>query len=133
MTDKTTKYNRDVLRDPLIADKAIIALICIRMERPHGKTGLGPNRDDYPLFSRLIQYWTAGYNGEKDLLYRCRNRVLKYARQLSRSAYHTTIMDGDIDREDMLDKHRAAMVRFCAERELRELLVKTEEHNYGTW
>lgn len=126
--------NTDILKQRLFRDKAIIAMHVLRVTKPQGDKGkgIGPNREDHPLFREVVHMWMQGaeITGENlDKVEQARERVTKYAKQLRNSIYLGPITNPDYKRAEMLESVQHAY-KEQAEAELAQAL---REETYGGW
>lgn len=122
---------RQVLENYNAADKAIVALQLLKATKRPGQKGVGPNRDDAPIFAELIEQWRQGKGGDKETLMQARHRVRKYARQVMASVYAENVANAAVTRLAMIQSGSIELQRATAEQELRELLKDVT--GYGRW
>lgn len=127
------KDTRSWLHDHVVADKAIVALHLLRLSRQAGQKGVGPNRDDLPLFQELVDKWANGTGGHKETVLRARARVVKYGRQLLASPYIDLIRDPAIPRQMLIEKGLDIITKHRADQELYQHIRQQEQHQYGQW
>lgn len=131
---ETMDFNKpDVISQRLLRDKAIIAMHCLRVTKPAGDLGkgIGPNREDHPLFRQVVHMWL---NGEQitpeklEMIESARERVTKYGRQIQRSVYYQQVIDNSM-RHEMIQNVSTAY----AEKANRELEEAIRGETYGGW
>lgn len=130
MVNQTVPNPRSLIQGAA-ADKAVIALIAMRQQRGVFTRGVGPNRDDLPLFADLVEGWAAGQGGDKERIMQARARVTKYGRQLSQSSYWGPIQNPEISRAIMIELTRSTLSAAKAERELQSYIRGQDA--YGNW
>lgn len=126
--------NADTLSERLLRDKAIIAMHIIRVTKPAGNAGkgMGPNREDHPLFKEVVHMWLDGKEitgAALEKVETARSRVAKYGRQLDASDYRERIMDTNMSRGEFINLVNQAY-KTKADAELAEAL---KEETYGGW
>ncbi len=126
--------NDDILKQRLFRDKAIIAMHILRVTKPQGDKGkgIGPNREDHPLFREVVHMWMNGVEITGEALEKvesARERVTKYSKQLGNSIYLGPINNHEYTRAEMLESVRHAY----KEQAEAELAAALREETYGGW
>jgi hypothetical protein len=116
------KYTLD---RPLIADKAVVCMALLRLDRM-GQRGVGPNRDDAPIFAKVAADLATG-NDAKQRRWQARHRVRKYHRQLNRCEYAPMVFSNE-PINTILGAYSARL--FEVETEHHE---SQQQENYGGW
>ena len=131
----TMDFNKDdILKHRLFRDKAIIAMHILRVTKPQGDKGkgIGPNREDHPLFREVVHMWMNGVEITGEALEKvesARERVTKYSKQLGNSIYLGPINNHEYTRAKMLESVRHAY----KEQAEAELAAALREETYGGW
>lgn len=126
--------NEDIIAQRLVRDKAIIAMHLLRVTKPKGDKGkgIGPNREDHPLFREVVHMWlnkTPIAAEELVKIEEARARVVKYGKQLNASIYAGPIMQNEFKRHEMMESVNHTYKKQ-ADAELAEAI---KEQTYGGW
>jgi hypothetical protein len=96
----------------------------LRLNRRPNQKGIGPNRDDAPMFERYMALAVANKQIPREMRFAAQHRVQKYERQVIESPYAEAVMRGDIkglvDVFDQVRKHH-------------EQEAVQREESYGGW
>lgn len=123
----------NVLSDHNAADKAIIALCILKDTKPANSRGIGPNRDDGPIFRQVAEAWYNNQTPNRDLLFQARHRIKKYARQAMGCRYGHVILDNTKDRTYMLQEYKHRFTPEDSAAKLARELEMLEKSSYGVW
>jgi hypothetical protein len=115
------------------AEKAAMALVALRATRPEGVKGVGPNKDDLPVFVALTNARLQGRTPDKDLLYQVQVRVSKYSRQVAASPYAAQVTEDTHKVVDFANSINDTIKAWVADRELQSYLKAQEQSAYGEW
>lgn len=115
------------------ADKGVVAMMCLRAARTKSDKGMGPNRNDLPIFNNCLNAWLAGGVPTKYDLFRARHRVTKYVRQLAESEYAPLIDHEDFTLDHMVTRFRQDCPNYDG---VSLVLAPADDKvapNYGGW
>lgn len=113
------------------ADKAIIVMELLRCNKRGNETGVGPNRDDKPIFKQIVEKWDRGESVDSQLLFMARHRVQKYRRQIMGSAWSTAVRDASVSPSRLMEIYKEWAVASGSASLLEQEMMAISD--YGNW